>query len=135
MTLSRYWRPLIALGALSLIATSVPAQEIEEIVVTARKRTESVQDIPLTISVFDEEFIKAAGIKDFDDIARLTPGLVFDKGWIPQDTRPHIRGLPTDRGRAPVGILVDGIDISSESMLTSGGGIADESQGHGHRAN
>ncbi len=123
MTLSRYWRPLIALGALSLIATSVPAQEIEEIVVTARKRTESVQDIPLTISVFDEEFIRAAGIKDFDDIARLTPGLVFDKGWIPQDTRPHIRGLPTDRGRAPVGILVDGIDISSESMLTSGGGM------------
>ena len=123
MILSRYWRPVIALGALSLIATSLPAQEIEEIVVTARKRTESVQDIPLSISVFDEEFIRAAGIKDFDDIARLTPGLVFDKGWIPQDTRPHIRGLPTDRGRAPIGILVDGIDISSESMLTSGGGM------------
>ena len=101
----------------------MPAQEIEEIVVTARKRTESVQDIPLSISVFDEEAIAAAGIRDIDDIARLTPGLVFDKGWIPQDTRPHIRGLPTDRGRAPVGILVDGIDISSESMLTSGGGM------------
>ena len=123
MTLSRFTRPAIALGALSLLATSLPAQEIEEIVVTARKRTESVQDIPLSISVFDEEAIAAAGIRDIDDIARLTPGLVFDKGWIPQDTRPHIRGLPTDRGRAPVGILVDGIDISSESMLTSGGGM------------
>ena len=123
MTLLRFTRPAIALGALSLLATSLPAQEIEEIVVTARKRTESVQDIPLSISVFDEEAIAAAGIRDIDDIARLTPGLVFDKGWIPQDTRPHIRGLPTDRGRAPVGILVDGIDISSESMLTSGGGM------------
>ena len=123
MTLSRFTRPAIALAALSLLATSLPAQEIEEIVVTARKRTESVQDIPLSISVFDEEAIAAAGIRDIDDIARLTPGLVFDKGWIPQDTRPHIRGLPTDRGRAPVGILVDGIDISSESMLTSGGGM------------
>ena len=123
MTLSRFTRPALALGALSLLATSLPAQEIEEIVVTARKRTESVQDIPLSISVFDEEAIAAAGIRDIDDIARLTPGLVFDKGWIPQDTRPHIRGLPTDRGRAPVGILVDGIDISSESMLTSGGGM------------
>ena len=123
MTLSRFTRAAIALGALSLLATSLPAQEIEEIVVTARKRTESVQDIPLSISVFDAEAIAAAGIRDIDDIARLTPGLVFDKGWIPQDTRPHIRGLPTDRGRAPVGILVDGIDISSESMLTSGGGM------------
>lgn len=123
MTLSRFTRPVLALGALCLLATSLPAQEIEEIVVTARKRTESVQDIPLSISVFDEEAIAAAGIRDIDDIARLTPGLVFDKGWIPQDTRPHIRGLPTDRGRAPVGILVDGIDISSESMLTSGGGM------------
>ena len=119
----RCLRPAIALGALCLIATPLPAQEIEEIVVTARKRTESVQDIPLSISVFDEQFIEAAGIRDFDDIARLTPGLVFDKGWIPQDTRPHIRGLPTDRGRPPVGILVDGIDISSESMLSSGGGM------------
>ncbi len=123
MNLSRCLRPAIALGALCLLANSLPAQEIEEIVVTARKRTESVQDIPLSISVFDEEAIAAAGIRDIDDIARLTPGLVFDKGWIPQDTRPHIRGLPTDRGRAPVGILVDGIDISSESMLTSGGGM------------
>ena len=123
MTKLRFTRPAIALAALSLLATSLPAQEIEEIVVTARKRTESVQDIPLSISVFDEEAIAAAGIRDIDDIARLTPGLVFDKGWIPQDTRPHIRGLPTDRGRAPVGILVDGIDISSESMLTSGGGM------------
>ena len=123
MTLSRFTRPAIALGALCMLATSLPAQDIEEIVVTARKRTESVQDIPLSISVFDEEAIAAAGIRDIDDIARLTPGLVFDKGWIPQDTRPHIRGLPTDRGRAPVGILVDGIDISSESMLTSGGGM------------
>ena len=123
MTLSRFTRPAIALGALCLLATSLPAQDIEEIVVTARKRTESVQDIPLSISVFDEEAIAAAGIRDIDDIARLTPGLVFDKGWIPQDTRPHIRGLPTDRGRPPVGILVDGIDISSESMLSSGGGM------------
>ena len=123
MTLTRYWRALIAFGALCLITTALPAQEIEEIVVTARKRTESVQDIPLSISVYDEQFIEAAGIRDIDDIARLTPGLVFDKGWIPQDTRPHIRGLPTDRGRPPVGILVHGIDISSESMLTSGGGM------------
>ncbi|WP_446831268.1 TonB-dependent receptor [Candidatus Foliamicus sp.] len=123
MTASRFLRSGAVLGALCLIATSLPAQDLEEIVVTARKRTESVQDIPLSISVYDEQFIEAAGIRDFDDIARLTPGLVFDKGWIPQDTRPHIRGLPTDRGRPPVGILVDGIDISSESMLSSGGGM------------
>ena len=63
MTLSRFTRPAIALGALCLLATSLPAQEIEEIVVTARKRTESVQDIPLSISVFDEEAIAAAGIR------------------------------------------------------------------------
>ena len=92
---SRCLQGAIAFVALCLVATALPAQDIEEIVVTARKRTESVQDIPLSISVYDEQFIEAAGIRDIDDIARLTPGLVFDKGWIPQDTRPHIRGLPT----------------------------------------
>ena len=62
-------------------------------------------------------------IENISDLAKYTPGLVFDEGFVPQDTRPQIRGLPATRGRPPVGVLIDGIDVSSESMLTAGGGM------------
>jgi outer membrane receptor protein involved in Fe transport len=47
---------------------------------------------------------------------------VFDQDFGANDTRPSIRGLPATRGRPPVGILIDGIDVSSEAIATAGGG-------------
>ena len=49
--------------------------ELEEIVVTARKIGESIQDIPLSITAFTSEDIKAQAITDIEDIAKFTPGL------------------------------------------------------------
>ena len=94
---------------------------LEEVTVTARRREENLQDVPLTVTAFTAKSIERLGIRNVQDVARLTPGLSFDKGFAPQDTRPSIRGLPTTRGRPPIGILLDGIDISSESISTAGG--------------
>ena len=106
---------------LGLSAADVAAQQLEEITVTARKREENLQDVPLTITAFTSEAIERSGIKTIEDVAKLTPGLFYDKGFAPQDTRPSIRGLPLVRGKSPVGLLLDGIDISSESISTAGG--------------
>ena len=97
------------------------AQQLEEVVVTARKRAENLQDVPLTVTAFTSEAIQRSGIKTVEDVIRFTPGLNFDKGFAPQDTRPSIRGLPLVRGKPPVGTLLDGIDVSSESISTAGG--------------
>lgn len=112
---------LLSTTLLSIGVTDVAAQGIEEIVVTARKREESLQSVPLTVTAFTAESIQRQGIRTVNDVAKLTPGLSFDKGFAPQDTRPNIRGLPTTRGRPPIGILLDGIDISSEAISTAGG--------------
>ena len=93
-----------------------------DIVVTARKRQESLQDVPLVVSVLNAEQIRSRGIATVEDVARYTPGLVFDRGISLQDTRPVIRGLPATRGRPPVGVLLDGIDISAEALGNAGGG-------------
>ncbi|MEO0463851.1 MAG: TonB-dependent receptor [Pseudomonadota bacterium] len=98
------------------------AKEGNAIIVTARRREESVLDVPFAIDTFNAEEIAARGINTVEDIARYTPGLVFDRGISLQDTRPVIRGLPATRGRPPVGILLDGIDISTEALGNSGGG-------------
>ncbi len=95
--------------------------QIEEIVVTTRKREENLQQVPITVTAFTADMIQRQGIRTIGDVAKFTPGLSFDKGFAPQDTRPNIRGLPTTRGRPPIGILLDGIDISSESIGTAGG--------------
>ncbi len=113
---------LLASVALCFVVEDAAAQ-IEEILVTARKREESLQEIPLSITAFDAAALERNRIQTIDDLAKYTPGLVFDGDFVPQDTRPQIRGLPATRGRPPVGILIDGIDVSSESMLTAGGGM------------
>jgi len=105
-----------------LVAPAESFAQIDEMVVTVRKRAESVQDVPTAVTVFSADQITGRGIGDVGDVAKFTPGLTFDKGFSPQDTRLQIRGLPATRGKPPVGVLLDGIDISSEAIGTAGGG-------------
>ena len=98
------------------------ASDAGDIVVTARNRTERLQDTPLSILALGSTKIEQQKVQTFADIARLDSSLVFDKGSGLQDTRPVIRGLPSSRGRPPVGILIDGVDASTESFGASAGG-------------
>ncbi len=111
-----------AAPAMSQTSVAAPAA-LDEITVTARRREESLQEVPLSISAFSTADIQRAGIASFADVAKLTPSLIFDQDFGANDTRPTIRGLPATRGRPPVGVLIDGIDVSSEAIATAGGGI------------
>jgi iron complex outermembrane recepter protein len=99
------------------------ARDSTEIVVTARKREERLEDVPLSITVLGEAAIERQRISGVGDVANKTPGLTFDVGLVPSDTRVSIRGLQATRGRPNVAILVDGIDTSSENFGVAGGGI------------
>ena len=71
---------LLAIGVvLSLFAAdmAVMAQELalEEIVVTARKRAESIQDIPLSVAAFSSEQLREQQITDVEDILQFVPGV------------------------------------------------------------
>jgi outer membrane receptor protein involved in Fe transport len=107
--------------AAALSGTAFAQAQLEEITVTARKTKENLQDVPLTITAFSAETIERSNIRNVQDVVKYTPGLNYDKGFAPQDTRISIRGLPVVRGKPPVGVLLDGIDISSESISTAGG--------------
>lgn len=94
-----------------------------EIIVSARKREENLQDVPIAINVLSADAIRRKGIDGPGDVANQTPGLTFDVGLVPSDTRISIRGLQATRGRPNVAILIDGIDSSSENFGVAGGGI------------
>ena len=66
-------------ASVSSIDTAVAQGEsLEEVVVTARKREERLQDIPLSISAFTDADIEAAGFADLGDIAQKTSGIFYD---------------------------------------------------------
>ena len=107
-------------AAFSAVAPAALAQ-VEEIVVTARKRSENLQDVPMAITAFTTESIERKGITDLGDVAKYTSGLMLDEGFNKQDTRVVIRGLSPTRGRQNVAILQDDVDISSLAQATAGG--------------
>ncbi|MEE4174568.1 MAG: TonB-dependent receptor [Xanthomonadales bacterium] len=95
--------------------------ELEEVIVTARRIEEAAPTVPLTISVIDREAIVRLGINDIEDVARYTPGLTFDIGGFPNDTRPAVRGMQSERGRPSVAVMLDGLDLSGENLAIAGG--------------
>ena len=94
---------------------------IEEVIVTARRIEEVANTVPLTISVISEDQIILQGVNNLEDVARLTPGLTFDIGGFPNDTRPAVRGMQSERGRPSVAVMLDGIDLSGENLAIAGG--------------
>ena len=110
------------------VALAVPAYAdseagLEEVVVTARKREENLQDVSMSITAIPAAEIEKLGIQDVEDVARLDASLIYDKGYSATDNRISIRGLSPTRGRVNVAILVDGIDTSSESISFGGGSL------------
>ena len=102
MTRSLYRNTLLVSAVIALLAwqgdVSPPAnaQEIalEEIVVTARKRSESLQDIPVSVTVFSAEQIDRAGFLDLEDITMQTTGVQFNNelaGFRPERLYSNIR--------------------------------------------
>ena len=91
---------MTAAGA--LLSSLAAAQQLEEVTVTARKREEKLQDIPASITAITSDRLERESVSHIKDVAKLTPGLVFDLGFVPQDTRPQIRGIPATR-RTPAG--------------------------------
>jgi iron complex outermembrane recepter protein len=108
--------------------STLASNEPEVIIVTARRLEENLQSVPLTIRAFTAADIERENIRDLNDVARLSAGLTYDLGGFPNDTRPAVRGMQSERGRPSVAIMLDGQDLSGENLSIAGGtsGIASD---------
>lgn len=95
---------------------------VEEILVTARKQTESLQDVPLSLTAIGAVEIDQLGIETTEDVIKLSPGLTYSKGIGNADVRPDIRGITPLSGRSNIAILVDGVDITTDALVGTGAG-------------
>jgi len=95
---------------------------LEDVVVTVRRIEEIETAVPLSTSVINDEDIIRQGLTGLDDVVALIPGITYDLGGFPNDTRPAVRGMQAERGRPSVAVMLDGLDLSGENLAISGGG-------------
>ncbi|MEJ2139184.1 MAG: TonB-dependent receptor [Gammaproteobacteria bacterium] len=123
IAISQVSRLSLVVTGLGVLVTDPAFSQVEEIVITARKREENLQEVPLSVTAIAAEQIERLGIRELQDITRYTPGVNLDSGFGLNDQRLVIRGLSPSRGRPNSAILVDGIDLTTESVSTAGGSI------------
>jgi len=123
-----------ALGAMVLAAPAVAqqaapaadaAQEDDNaIIVTARRQSESLQDVPASVTVFGADTLAKTGVQRADDFIQLTPGVTIVTGTADAgDTQINIRGINGARdAESSVALVVDGILKTNTAQLNQNQG-------------
>jgi iron complex outermembrane receptor protein len=105
-------------------AAGQAASGVDEVVVTATKRVENVQNVPISVVVVSQAAITSQGFSDTSDLKRVVPGLVFNAGGLPGNNTIQIRGVSTNATgqglEQSVGFAFDGV-----SLARPAGGLAD----------
>ena len=118
--------PMIALLLPAPAMAQQTAEEenagIEEIIVTAQRREENLQDVPISVSAFTAEQMAARGTSDISRLEGQVPGFTFGRSG--SDARPAIRGVRTENvgvnGDTTIGFFIDGVYQSRASQATTG---------------
>lgn len=109
---------VLSIATSLILSQSVYAKEIskklDHITVTAQKTEESIQDVPIAISVFDEFTLEDRNIDSLADISKYTPGLELIGQGSSDKYTPSMRGMFADHaaGGPVAGLYVDGIPIT-----------------------
>ncbi|MCG8442970.1 MAG: TonB-dependent receptor [Caulobacterales bacterium] len=102
---------LVGLGAASAQSAS---QAPETIVVTARKREETAQEVPISLSAYSDTALNNSGVDDLTSLFELTPGLENNKSGDRNTSLPAIRGVGSQEFatiRAKVTSFIDGVPV------------------------
>lgn len=102
----------IAATAYSNVSTAqeAPKKQLEEVLVTAQKRIESIQDVPLSVTAVSGDKISDAGVENIEDLTVMMPNIHFTETGI--STQVRVRGIGSDNSQGfeqSVGMYIDGI--------------------------
>ncbi len=115
------WTVAGACAAGLTLPTLVAAQSgdvLEEIVVTARKRDETLHDVPVTVNAFSAAEIESAGIERPQDFIALTPNVTMVQTQNQGTSFITVRGISQARNSEPsVAVLIDGVLLANPSQF------------------
>jgi iron complex outermembrane receptor protein len=99
------------------VSPDTSATALQEIVVTATRREESLSKVPISITALTQDNMDTLGIKDVNDLVRFTPGLsIIDQGNLVSIT---IRGIGSSAGASTTGIYIDDTPIQERALETA----------------
>ena len=117
----RNWRLSVCAAALCLTLAPGAAQaQLPEILVTAQKRAEGVQSVPISISAYSGDFLQESGIDSLQDLSFYAPNLYLSKSSQVANQRIAIRGVGSVGNNAiepSVAVFVDGVYIPRPSAV------------------
>ena len=118
--------PQAAPGEATAGKRDAKAGQLEEVVVTAQRRSERLQDVPLAVTTLTSSALKQQGVTTTSDLSQVAPALVFNNNA--NVASPYIRGVGSDlidpTSESPVAVYVDDVYIASpQSNLFTLAGI------------
>ena len=86
---------------------------VRQEIVTAQKREQSLQDVPIVVTTISEQLLQDTGVQDIKDLTLLTPGLIVTSTTSETVTTARIRGIGTVGDNpgleSSVGVVIDGV--------------------------
>jgi iron complex outermembrane recepter protein len=105
----------------SLADSSDISGGLQEVVVSAEKRTEDIKDVPISITAVGGDQLQAAHIIDYDDVSRAVPGVNFNSlAGTEGTTNIEIRGVSSTSGSATTGLYIDDVSITTKNFFYDG---------------
>ncbi len=114
---------LIALTGASA-AGAAEQVELEEIVVTASRRTQEVQDVPASVAVVDPQAFATGGLTSLSGVLKYVPGVNFNDDGAPGQGSITMRGVANTFSTPSVGIYLDDIPYGSVTAFAEGANFA-----------
>ncbi|MFZ0270160.1 TonB-dependent receptor [Caulobacter sp.] len=104
---------LAGLAPIAAQAQDTEIQTVDSIVVTAQKREQNLQDVPVVVTAVGAKLLQDTGVKDIKDLTILTPGLTVTSTTSEASTTARIRGVGTVGDNpgleSSVGVVIDGV--------------------------
>jgi iron complex outermembrane recepter protein len=97
----------------SATAPAAASGGLEEIVVTATRREESISKVPISITAMSQDMLDQKGIRDITELVRFTPGVNIDTSGTNQIA---IRGISSSAGAGTTGIYIDDTPIQMREL-------------------
>lgn len=124
MRVNRFSLGLITLVSAGTAATAAEPVAVEEVIVTASRRAQAVQDVAAAVAVVDPQEFAAGGVTSLTGVLAYVPGVNFNDNGAPGQGSIAMRGVANIFSTPSVGIYVDDIPYGSVTSFAAGANFA-----------
>lgn len=107
------------MAALGQATPPTQKPRLEEIIVTAQKRSEKLSRVPISITALGKAQMDKQGVRDMKDVARLVPGLHLQTSDQLGNTNISIRGITSDTGAQTTGVYIDETPVQARQEIVA----------------